>query len=95
MTFRSALAKRDFVADFVTKKRCYLHLFLFMDITSKEGIVMAKDGGTAVYIKEDINYSRKEDLENAEVEGIWLGVFVNHSKSFIDGIKYRLSTKSK
>ena len=48
-----------------------------------------------MYIKENIDYTRREDLENVAVEGIWLEVFIKHSKPFIVGIIYRPPSSSK
>ena len=106
---RGLFTKRDIIADFLNQNNVnifgitetlltttLLSSFVFVDGYNFERLDRkGKGGGTAVYIKENINYTRREDLENDNVEGIWLEVYVKHSKSFIVGIIYRPPSSSK
>ena len=106
---RGLFSKRDDVADFINQNNVnifgvtetlltttLLSSFVFVDgYNFERRDRVGKGGGTAVYIKENIDYTRREDLENDTVEGIWLEIFVKHSKPFIVGIIYRPPTNSK
>ena len=43
----------------------------------------------AMYIKESIDWVRRDDLESDSIESIWLDVFVKNSKSFLLATCYR------
>ena len=43
-------------------------------------------GGIAVYIKEDITYLCRNDLECDEIEAIWLEIMIEMGNSFLIGI---------
>ena len=48
-----------------------------------------KHGGVAVYVRDDLVATRREDLELDSVEGIWLEISVPKSRSFLIGSFYR------
>jgi exonuclease III len=52
-------------------------------------------GGVGIYIKQGIQYLRRYDLENDEVEGIWIEFKQSNAKNFIVGIIYRPPDTSK
>lgn len=54
-----------------------------------------RGGGVGVYIKEGIQYLRRYDLENDEVESIWIELKQTNAKTFIVGIVYRPPDTSK
>lgn len=106
---RGLFNKKDFIADFINRSKVnlfgitetlltasLLSSFVYIDGYNFERKDRnGKGGGVAVYIKEGIDYIRREDLENNNVEGIWLEIIVKHSKSFIVGIIYRPPISSK
>ena len=48
-----------------------------------------KGGGVAMYIPDNINWNRREDLENTNIECIWVEIFPQKAKSFLIGCIYR------
>ena len=48
-----------------------------------------KGGGLAMFIKDSIKWERHHDLENDDVEGIWVEVFIRNTRSFLIGVYYR------
>ena len=46
-------------------------------------------GGVGCFIRADIDWQRRWDLENDDNEGIWLEIFVKKSCSFLIGVIYR------
>ena len=59
--------------------------YVFINRNRKHGL----GGGVAMYIKESIDWVRRDDLENDSIECIWLEVFVKNSKSFLLATCYR------
>ena len=43
-------------------------------------------------IKEDIQYSRRNDIENDNTETLWIEIQQVHTKSFVIGTLYRPET---
>jgi len=35
-----------------------------------------KGGGVAVYINENINFKRRQDLENPHIESLWIEILI-------------------
>ena len=56
---------------------------IFMDRT------FGKGGGVGVYIKEDLVYYRRRDLERQDIECIWLEILLPNSKGILVGNIYR------
>lgn len=54
-----------------------------------------KDGGVAVYISSKLCWERRIDLENDEVECIWIEVKQNQSKGWLIAVIYRPPVGSK
>ena len=52
-------------------------------------------GGVAMFIKDNIIYKRRIDLEKNFTECIWIEIFVKHSKSFLVVCFYRPPGTSK
>ncbi len=52
-------------------------------------------GGVAVYLKGDIEWQRRQDLERDAIENTWIEVFIPKSKSILLGIFYRPPGTSK
>ena len=52
--------------------------YVFINRNRKHGL----GGGVAMYIKESIDWVRRDDLENDSIECIWLEVFVKIQKAF-------------
>ena len=48
-----------------------------------------KGGGVLVYIRKDINFIRKSELESDNVESIWLQLFLYNKNSILVGLAYR------
>ena len=46
-------------------------------------------GGVAMYINSGISFKRRFDLENDNLENIWVEVFIKHSKSILISCLYR------
>ena len=46
-------------------------------------------GGLIVYVRSDVSFSRRKDLENELFESIWIEVYPKSSKSFLVGHFYR------
>ena len=42
-------------------------------------------GGVVVYIKDDIQYSRRNDIENDNMESLWIEIQQVHKKSIVIG----------
>jgi exonuclease III len=52
-------------------------------------------GGVGCFIREDVKWQRRTDLERAGLEALWLEIFVKNSKSFLVCILYRPPNSSK
>lgn len=52
-------------------------------------------GGVSVYIRENVKFKRRTDLELGALENIWIEIFVKNSKSFLFGCFYRPPESSK
>lgn len=48
-----------------------------------------KGGGLAMFIKNEIKWERRHDLENDDVESIWIEVSVKNAKIFLLAVYYR------
>ena len=55
----------------------------------KRNRVSGKGGGVAMYIKSNIHFKRRYDLENNDLESIWVEIFIKHSKSLLVSSYYR------
>ena len=55
----------------------------------------SKEGGVGVYVKENIEYIRRNNLNDENVEAVWIEIFQSESKSCILGVLYRPSVSSK
>ena len=55
----------------------------------------SKDGGVAVYARNDISVIRRTDLEIEGVEGLWLEIILPKSQGFLVGTFYRPPDSSK
>ena len=51
-------------------------------------------GGVLVYIRDDLNFQRRTDLENQSVEAVWTLLFIKYSKSILIYITYRSPNSS-
>ena len=49
-------------------------------------------GGVALYIKDNIQYSRRNDIENDKTESLWIEIQQVHKKSYVIGTLYRPET---
>ena len=54
-----------------------------------------RGGGVAVYLKDNIEWQRRSDLEREAIENIWIEIFIPKSKSILLGIFYRPPGTSK
>ena len=54
-----------------------------------------KGGGVAAYISDWLTFNRRFDLENDEIECIWLQMKPRKSSSYLTGVIYRLPDSSK
>ena len=61
----------------------------------KKNRPQGKGGGVAAYIKSEIVWKERYDLENDDIESIWLEVFPNKAKSFLICCMYRPPENSK
>ena len=52
-------------------------------------------GGVGCYIRNDIRWQRREDLEQKCIEAMWIEILVKNSKSFLVCIIYRPPNSSK
>lgn len=52
-------------------------------------------GGVAVYVRKDIDYVRRIDLENDSLENIVIEIIINKSKNFLIATHYRPPNTSK
>ena len=52
-------------------------------------------GGVGCYIRNDIHWQRREDLEQKGIEAMWIEILVKNSKSFLVCIIYRPPDSSK
>ena len=55
----------------------------------------AKGGGVAAYIKNGVPYTRRDDLENEDLEILWLEIQIKDTKSFLLAVTYRPPDTSK
>ena len=46
-------------------------------------------GGLAMFIKDSIKWERRHDLENDDVEGMWVEVFIRNTRSVLIEMYYR------
>ena len=46
-------------------------------------------GGICVYIRDDIAFNRRSDLENEELEDLWVEILLTHTKPIYLGVCYR------
>ena len=56
---------------------------------------LGQGGGVCVYIRNDLNYQRRHDLECKNIEHIWLEIFITHSKPILVCFLYRPPDTSK
>ena len=54
-----------------------------------------KGGGVAVYVKENISYIRRKDLENENIENIAIEIITKESKNVLIATHYRPPSSSK
>jgi exonuclease III len=52
-------------------------------------------GGVCIYIRDDISYQRRTDLETEELELLWIEICIPNSKSFLLCSAYRPPDSSK
>ena len=48
-----------------------------------------RGGGVGIYVKDDINWIRRNDLESNDIESIWIEIFPEKSKSFLFSVIYK------
>ena len=65
--------------------------YTFVRKNRKSGI----GGGTGIYIKDNIPFVRRIDLEHEFCEAVWIEICYPHTKSFIVGIIYKPPDSSK
>ena len=65
------------------------YTFIRKDRTSGAG------GGVGCYIRNDLNWERRSDLETPEMEAIWIEIFQKNSSSLLISIMYRPPDSSK
>ena len=46
-------------------------------------------GGVYVYIRDDLNFQRRTDLESQFIEAVWIEIFIKNSQSILICIAYR------
>lgn len=54
----------------------------------------SKGGGVAVFVRNDLVITRREDLEKSDVEGLWLEIALPKLRSFLLGTFYRAPNSS-
>ena len=52
-------------------------------------------GGVGIFIRTELNYKRRRDLEEDDIESIFIEIFPKNSKSFVVGTIYRPPDSSK
>ena len=52
-------------------------------------VSLNKGGGILIYISNNLNYSRRNDLESHEIESVWLAIELKNSKPFLICSFYR------
>ena len=52
-------------------------------------------GGVCIYIRDDLNYQQRLDLEKHELGALVIEVFIKHSKSLLTSVIYRPPDSSK
>ena len=52
-------------------------------------------GGVYVYIRDDLNFQRRTDLESQFIEAVWIEIFIKNSRSILICITYRPPNSSK
>ena len=107
---RGLHGKFDEVSDLLTNNRidvlCLTELFLNKIISSTVFNIpgftfLRKDrhrgsgGGVGIYIRQEINFTRRQDLEDPEMESIFIEISAKNSKPFIIGCIYRPPDSSK
>lgn len=107
---RGLTGKKDLLEDFILQKNIKIFAVtetLLQDtiptsLVNIRGYVFErndrnnnKGGGTGLYIKQDIEYTRRNDLVDVNTEAIWIEIKQNNSKSFILGVVYRPPDNSK
>ena len=63
--------------------------------TSERNNRSSKGGRVGVYIKENIEYIRRNDLNDENVEAVWIEILQNNLKSCVLGVLYRPPVSSK
>lgn len=56
---------------------------------------IGKHGGVSIYIRDDLQFTRREDLEVDDIELLWIEVFIPNSKSLLICSAYRPPDSSK
>ena len=54
-----------------------------------------RGGGVSLYIRDDLQYQRRNDLETDNLEFLWIEIFVKNSKSILLCNAYRPPSSSK
>jgi len=107
---RGLLSKKDDIENFINKNSVKIygvtetHLNLhtpscFIEIRGynceRKDRKNNPGGGVCIYIKNEIHYNRRNDLEQDDIECVWLELFMTKAKSFLVGIVYRPPDNSK
>ena len=48
-----------------------------------------KGGGVAIYIRNGLNWKRRQDLENESIESLWIEFYTHKAKKFLIASCYR------
>ena len=70
---------------------CKLDGYLFIGRSRSKG----SGGGVGIYVKENIIFERRKDLEHDTLETFWIEIFIKNAKSILFGCYYRPPETSK
>jgi len=54
-----------------------------------------QSGGVSLYVRDDLQYRRRTDLEDDNLEFLWVEIFIKNSKSLLISSAYRPPDSSK
>ena len=74
-----------FLTDSISDDMIKIHNYIF----ERKDRQLKKGGGILVYIKENILYIRRKDLESESIEAIWIEICFCKTKSFLMCFIYR------
>lgn len=68
------------------------------EVSIRNNCILCKDcdkqgGGVCMYIRKDLSFNKKTDLDHDGIEALWIELFLPKSKPVLTGVSYRPPTQ--